>query len=64
MTDSIEIELKQDLIADHHMLDEKTVDKIDKMCTNNVQMEFFSLKAKWTSRDLWNHLKKRYSSTK
>jgi hypothetical protein len=46
MTDSIEIELKQDLIADHHMLDEKTVDKIDKMCTNNVQMEFFSLKAK------------------
>jgi hypothetical protein len=42
------------------MLDEKTVDKIDKMCTNNVQMEFFSLKAEWNSSDLWEHLKRRY----
>jgi hypothetical protein len=46
------------------MLDEKTVDKIDKMGINNVQMKFFSLKTKWTSRDLWEHLKKRYSRTK
>jgi hypothetical protein len=29
-----------------------------------VQMKFFSLKAKSTSRDLEEHLKKRYSSTK
>jgi hypothetical protein len=46
MIDSIEKKLKKDVIADYHMLDEKTVDKIDKMCTNNVQMKFFSLKAK------------------
>ncbi len=64
MIDSIEKKLKKDVIADYHMLDEKTVDKIDKMCINNVQMKFFSLKAKWTFRDLWEHLKKRYSSTK
>ncbi len=31
------------------------------MCINYVQMKFFSLKAKWTFRDLWEHLKKRYS---
>jgi hypothetical protein len=64
MIDSIEKKLKKDVIADYHILDEKTVDKIDKMCTNNVQMKFFSLKAKSTSRDLEEHLKKRYSSTK
>jgi hypothetical protein len=64
MIDSIEKKLKKDLIADYHMLDEKTVDKIDKMCINNVHMKFFSLKTKWTSRDLWKHLKKRYSSTR
>jgi hypothetical protein len=46
MIDSIEKKLKEDVIADYHMLDEKTVDKIDKMCTNNVQMKFFLLKAK------------------
>jgi hypothetical protein len=36
------------------------------MCINNVQMKFFSVKFKddWNSRDLWKHLKKRYSSTK
>jgi hypothetical protein len=62
MIDSIEKKLKKDVIADYHILDEKTVDKIDKMCINNVQMKFFSLQAKWTSRDLWEHLKKRYSS--
>ncbi len=33
------------------------------MCINNVQMKFFSLKAKWNSRDLWKHLRNRYSST-
>ncbi len=64
MIDSIEKKLKKDVIADYHMLDEKTVDKIDKMCINNVQMKFFSLKAKWTFRDLWKHFKKRYSSTR
>ncbi len=64
MIDSIEKKLKKDVIADYHMLDAKTVNKIEKMCTNNVQIKFFSLKAKWTSRDLWEHLKKRYSSTK
>jgi hypothetical protein len=62
--DSIEKKLKKDVISNYHMLDEKTVDKIEKMCINNVQMKFFSLKAKWTFRDLWEHLKKRYSSTK
>jgi hypothetical protein len=64
MIDSIEKKLKKDVIADYHILDEKTVDKIDKMCTNNVQKKFFSLKTKWTFRDLWKHFKKRYSSTK
>ncbi len=64
MIDSIEKKLKKNVIANYHMLDEKTIDKIDKMCINNVQMKFFSLKAEWTSRDLWEHLKKRYSSTK
>jgi hypothetical protein len=37
--------LKEDVIANYHMLDEKTVDKIDKMCINNVQMKFFSVKS-------------------
>jgi hypothetical protein len=46
MIDSIEKKLKKNVIADYHMLDKKTVDKIDKMCTNNVQMKFFSLKEK------------------
>jgi hypothetical protein len=46
MIDSIEKKLKKDVIADYHMLDEKTVDKIDKMGINNVQMKFFSLKTK------------------
>ncbi len=46
MIDSIEKKLKKDVIADYHILDEKTVDKIDKMCTNNVQKKFFSLKTK------------------
>jgi hypothetical protein len=45
MIDSIEKKLKEDVIADHHMLDEKTVDKIDKMCINNVQIKFFSIKS-------------------
>jgi hypothetical protein len=62
--DSNAIELKENVIFDYHFLNEKTVDKIDKMCINNVQMKFFSLKAKWNSRELWNHLKKRYSSTR
>jgi heme oxygenase len=52
MIDPIKKKLKKDVIADYHMLDEKSVDKIDKICINNVQMKFFSLKAKWTSRDL------------
>jgi hypothetical protein len=34
----------EDVITDYHMLDEKTVDEIDKMCINNVQIKFFSLK--------------------
>jgi hypothetical protein len=44
------------------MLDEKAVGKIGKMCTNHVQMEFFSIKNDWTAYELWVHLKKRYSS--
>jgi hypothetical protein len=66
MTDPNAIELKQDAISDYYSLNEKTVDKIDKMCINNVQMEFFSIKLEddWNSHDLWEHLKKRYSSTK
>ncbi len=66
MIDLIEKNLKEDVIADYYMLDEKTVDKIDKMCINNVQMKFLSVKSEndWNSRDLWKHLKKRYSSTK
>jgi hypothetical protein len=62
--DSNAIELKQNAISDYYSLNEKTVDKIDKMCINNVQMKFFSLKAEWNFSDLWEHLKKRYSSTK
>jgi hypothetical protein len=36
------------------------------MCINNVQMKFFSVRSEddWNSHDLWEHLKKRYSSTK
>jgi hypothetical protein len=65
MIDSNAIKLKEDAISDHYMRNEKTVDKIDKMCINNVQMKFFSVKseAEWNSHDLWEHLKKRYSST-
>jgi hypothetical protein len=44
-SNSIEKKLKEDVITDYHMLDEKTVDKIDKMCINNVQMKFFSVKS-------------------
>jgi hypothetical protein len=62
--DSIEKKLKEDVIADYHILDEKTVDKINKMCINNVQMKFFLIRSKddWNLHDLWEHLKKRYSS--
>ncbi len=59
--DSNAIELKQNAISNYYSLNEKTVDKIDKMCINNVQMKFFSLKAEWNFSDLWKHLKKRYS---
>ncbi len=45
MIDSNKIELKQKQIAEYHMLDEKIVEKIDKMCTNHVQMKFFSIKS-------------------
>jgi hypothetical protein len=45
MIDLIEKNLKEDVIADYYMLDEKTVDKIDKMCINNVQMKFLSVKS-------------------
>ncbi len=40
--------------------------KLRKMCINNVQMKFFSVRSEddWNSHDLWKHLKKRYSSTK
>ncbi len=38
MIDSNKIELKQKQIAEYHMLDEKIVEKIDKMCTNHVQI--------------------------
>jgi hypothetical protein len=64
--DSIEKKLKEDVIADYHMLDEKTIDKIDKMYINNVQIKFFSIKSEddWNSHNLWKHLEKRYSSTK
>jgi hypothetical protein len=34
--DSNKIELKKKQIAEYHMLDEKTIEKIDKMCTNYV----------------------------
>jgi hypothetical protein len=44
MTDPDKIELKKEQIAEYHMLDEKVVGKIGKMCTNHVQMEFFSIK--------------------
>ncbi len=60
--DSDKIELKKEQQAEYHMLDEKIVGKIGKMCTNHVQMEFFSIKNDWTAYELWVHLKKRYSS--
>jgi hypothetical protein len=52
MIDSIEKKLKENVIADYHIFEEKAIDKIDKMCINNVQIKFCSLKAKWISRDL------------
>ena len=41
----------------------KTIAKIGKMCTDTVQKEFLLVKAssKWTLKDLWNHLKTRYT---
>jgi hypothetical protein len=45
MIDSIEKKLKKDIIADYHMLHEKTIDKIEKICINNVQMKFFSVRS-------------------
>jgi predicted regulator of amino acid metabolism with ACT domain len=44
MIDSNKIELKKKQIAEYYMLNKKTVKKIDKMCTNYVQMKFFSIK--------------------
>jgi hypothetical protein len=60
------IEVKKDVISDPYMRNKKTVDKIDKMYTNNVQIKFFLVesKAEWNSHDLWKHLKKSYSSTR
>ncbi len=62
MIDSNKIELKKKQIVEYHMLNKKIVEKIDKMCTNHVQMMFFSIKTDWTTYELWVHLKKRYSS--
>jgi hypothetical protein len=42
--DPNKIELKKKQQAEYHMLNEKIVEKIDKMCTNHVQMKFFSIK--------------------
>jgi hypothetical protein len=64
MIDSNKIELKKKQIAEYYILDEKIVEKIDKMCTNHVQMKFFSIKNDWTTYEFWVHLKKRYSSKK
>jgi hypothetical protein len=44
MTDPNKIEQKKKQIAEYHMLNEKIVEKIGKMCTNHVQMKFFSIK--------------------
>ncbi len=38
------IELKKKQIAEYYILSEKIVEKIDKMCTNHVQIKFFSIK--------------------
>ena len=41
----------------------KAVAKIENMCTGTVQNEFLSVKAsrEWTPKDLWSHLKTRYT---
>ena len=41
----------------------KAIAKIGKMCTETVQKEFLSVKAsrEWTPKELWNHLKTRYT---
>jgi hypothetical protein len=44
ITNPNKIELKKKQIVEYYMLDEKIVEKIDKMCTNHVQMKFFSIK--------------------
>ncbi len=42
--DPNKIELKNEQIPENYMLNEKIVEKISKMCTNHVQMKFFSIK--------------------
>ncbi len=44
ITNPNKIEQKKKQIAEYYMLNEKIVEKIDKMCTNHVQMKFFSIK--------------------
>ena len=41
----------------------KAVAKIEKMCTDTVQKEFFSIKTlrEWTPKKLWSHLKTQYT---
>ena len=43
---------------------QKVVAKIGNMCTDTVPKEFSLVKAskKWTTEDLWKHLKTRYTS--
>ncbi len=62
MIDLNKIELKQKQIAEYHMLNKKIVEKIGKICINHVQIKFFSIKNNWTTYELWDHLKRRYSS--
>ena len=44
--------------------EKKTVEKIDKICINSIQMDFISekqkKKTKWNPRTYWNHLKARH----
>ncbi len=44
MIDPNKIELKKKQIAEYYTLNKKILEKINKMCTNHVQMKFFSIK--------------------
>ena len=57
------IYIRQEMIVEFEDNACKAIAKIGKMCTDMVQKEFLSVKtsSKWTPKDLWAHLKIRYT---